>query len=157
MYKNFQKTYKGYYVRDLAWGASNVYQEWEYDKWMEIMGTHRLAAKNWLLEEPKEGWARAHFDLTSKCEYNCNNFSESFNNWILELRDKHVVQLVEGLQAILMSLMYEIIMKGKGVNKEDVAPRVHQKIAIYKEEYKSMWYHLHQNSSILFHNSRKNG
>lgn len=47
-----------------------------------------------------------------------------------------MAKLVEGLQAILMSLMYEKMMKGKWMSKQNVVPRVHQKIETYKEEYR---------------------
>ena len=40
---------------------------------------------------------KASFDLRAKSPHITNNVGKSFNNWIGKLRDKPIVQLVDGL------------------------------------------------------------
>lgn len=80
VYKNFKLKFKGTHLRDLAWGAPNSYEETEFQQWLELLDKIDPEAKEYLEKEPKTSWSRAYFDLISKSEHNCNNFSESFNN-----------------------------------------------------------------------------
>ncbi|KAF6145436.1 hypothetical protein GIB67_032559 [Kingdonia uniflora] len=64
-------------------------------------------AYEWLHREPYEYWARSHFDFSSKCKHIANNFSESFNNWILKIIDKPLHKAIECLNLMLMKLMYD--------------------------------------------------
>ncbi|KAF6136671.1 hypothetical protein GIB67_016127 [Kingdonia uniflora] len=65
----------------------------------------------YLDREPYEYWARSHFDFSSKCEHITNNFNESFNNWILKIRDKPLHKAIECLNLMLMKLMYDRRLK----------------------------------------------
>ncbi|KAF6135060.1 hypothetical protein GIB67_014109 [Kingdonia uniflora] len=65
------------------------------------------SAKAWLDQEPYDHWCRSHFDFTSKCEHITNNFSESFNWWIMKIRDKPLQKTIERLNLMIMKLMFE--------------------------------------------------
>ncbi|KAF6136742.1 hypothetical protein GIB67_020064, partial [Kingdonia uniflora] len=71
------------------------------------------AAHDWLLKEPFEQWDRSHFDFTVKCVHITNNFSESFNMWILKIRDMPIHKLLEKLNKMLMKLVYDRRLKAK--------------------------------------------
>ncbi|KAF6160225.1 hypothetical protein GIB67_016661 [Kingdonia uniflora] len=68
-------------------------------------------AKKWLEREPYECWSRSYFDASTKCEHVTNNFSKSFNNLIVKIRDKPLNKMVEMLNLMQMTLMYERKLK----------------------------------------------
>ncbi|KAF6136841.1 hypothetical protein GIB67_030126 [Kingdonia uniflora] len=67
---------------------------------------------------------RSHFDLTVKCEHFTNNFSESYNNWIIMLRDKPFHKFIEGMNLMMMKLTYDRWKKAENWNVNSVVPRV---------------------------------
>ncbi|KAF6145582.1 hypothetical protein GIB67_037615 [Kingdonia uniflora] len=77
------------------------------DNFLAKLGEDHLSARHWLKREPPKTWCRSHFNSTAKCEYIANNFSESFNNWILKVRDKPLYKTLEKLNMMMMTLMYD--------------------------------------------------
>lgn len=64
--------------------------------------------KAWDYLDPiKESWSRSLFDDTSKCEHLNNNFSESFNAMIVNIRDKPIVKLVHMYNQLVRGLFYK--------------------------------------------------
>ena len=53
------------------------------------------AAYNWLIAANPNRWARSHFSCRAKCDAITNNLCESFNSYILEVREKPIVGLLE--------------------------------------------------------------
>ncbi|KAF6153496.1 hypothetical protein GIB67_027363 [Kingdonia uniflora] len=80
-------------------------------------------AKSWLDREPAEYWCKPHFDSTIKCEHITNNLSESYNNWIIKLRDKPLHKFIEGMNLMMMKLTYDRRKKPKKYNVNFVVPR----------------------------------
>ncbi|KAF6176281.1 hypothetical protein GIB67_023572 [Kingdonia uniflora] len=76
-------------------------------------GVTELDANTWLEREPYESWCRSFFDASTKCEHVTNNFSESFNNWIVKIRDKPLNKMVERLDLMKITLMYERKLRAK--------------------------------------------
>ncbi|KAF9601456.1 hypothetical protein IFM89_020223 [Coptis chinensis] len=56
-------------------------------------------------------------------EHITNNLSESFNQWIMDLRDKPVFTFVEELNLMLMTLMRKRRIKAMEMDINDVLPR----------------------------------
>ena len=56
----------------------------------------------YLEKNHKQLWCRSKFSELSKCEYINNNISESFNSWIKDLKDLHIVDLVDQIRQRLM-------------------------------------------------------
>lgn len=112
MYKNFQKDNPGDHLMELSWGAARAWKESEFDRVMSIIEKDDKPAFEWLQKESKTCWARAFFDTTSKCDALTNNFSESFNKWILKLRDKPLVQFVDKYSLMVMQLLYNRRLNG---------------------------------------------
>ncbi|KAF9622027.1 hypothetical protein IFM89_029311, partial [Coptis chinensis] len=86
---------------------AKAYKVPEHDLFMDQLEEDDLKVKEWLDREPKSCRARAHFDVTSKCDAITNNFSESFNNWILKIRDKLLIQFVDKYSLAVMSLLHQ--------------------------------------------------
>lgn len=79
-------------------------------------------AKIYLDVAGKESWSRAFFDSTSKCEHLNNNFSESFNAMIKELRDKPICKLAYLYNQLVRSLFYRRNMESAKWNEEELVP-----------------------------------
>ncbi|KAF9602048.1 hypothetical protein IFM89_024805 [Coptis chinensis] len=107
MYKNFKVDFKGELLRDLSWRAPEAFKECHHDIYMEKIEAVDEEAKEWLEREAKSTWARSHFDLTTKYDVITNNFSESFNSWILNIRDKPLVQFIDQYNLDVMKLIHE--------------------------------------------------
>ncbi|KAF6150253.1 hypothetical protein GIB67_017153 [Kingdonia uniflora] len=98
---------------------------------MNHLKLENLDAHNWLLKEPFEHWARSQFDFTAKCEHITNNFSKSFNMWILKIKDRPIHKLLEKLNIMLMKLMYDTRLKAK---------EWEEAVASYAQTYKNVIY-----------------
>ncbi|KAF9587589.1 hypothetical protein IFM89_004047 [Coptis chinensis] len=59
----------------------------------------------------------------------CSNFSESFNSWILELKNLSIVSLLDQYHLLLMSLRYKRKQARKGWDQNGLVPRVNKNIA----------------------------
>ncbi|KAF9594657.1 hypothetical protein IFM89_034340 [Coptis chinensis] len=92
-------------------------------------------ALDWLDNEPRECWARAHFDWTSKCDELTNNFSESFNSWILKIRDKPLVQFIDMYNLLLLKSIYDRRMLSMNFFEHGVVPNVLYMIKKREERY----------------------
>ncbi|KAF9602039.1 hypothetical protein IFM89_024796, partial [Coptis chinensis] len=87
--------------------AAEAFKECHHDIYMEKIEAVDEEAKEWLEREAKSTWARSHFDLTTKYDAITNNFSESFNSWILKIRDKSLVQFIDQYSLDVMKLIHE--------------------------------------------------
>ncbi|XP_073133370.1 uncharacterized protein [Henckelia pumila] len=84
-------------------------------------------ACEWLKKIPPVHWARSHF--SSQCLSDCvvNNFSESFNSYIIDARDKPIITMLECLRN---KLMKRIQVKKAGMEKYigQICPNILKKI-----------------------------
>ncbi|XP_009589123.1 uncharacterized protein [Nicotiana tomentosiformis] len=62
------------------------------------------AAKD-LLHYPPQSWCRAYFDTQCKNIMVDNNFTESFNEWILEARHMPIIKMLEEIRIKVMNLL----------------------------------------------------
>ncbi|KAF9619515.1 hypothetical protein IFM89_007263 [Coptis chinensis] len=95
-------------------------------------------AVDWLKKRDVTTWCRSHFWTYTKSEHINNNFSESFNQWIMDLRDNPVCTFVEKLNLMLMTLMRKRRIKAMEMDINDVVPRVkaiHEKQIFFIKEY----------------------
>uniref|UniRef100_A0A803QVM3 Uncharacterized protein n=1 Tax=Cannabis sativa TaxID=3483 RepID=A0A803QVM3_CANSA len=91
------------------------------------------AAYNWLVAKPPTEWTKAYFLEDVKCDVLLNNLCESFNNAILDARDKPIITLLEKLRYWLMCRFQK---KTESVKK-------------WKEEYgRNIWKIMEQNKKI---------
>ncbi|KAF6169933.1 hypothetical protein GIB67_034325 [Kingdonia uniflora] len=103
-----------------------------YRKNLDKLGVAKYDAKTWLEREPYESWYRSYFDTSTKCEHMTNNFSESFNNWIVKIRDKPLNKMVVRLNLMQMTLMYERKLKAREWDQNGLVPRAVKKIELLK-------------------------
>ncbi|XP_026384072.1 uncharacterized protein LOC113279606 [Papaver somniferum] len=118
LWANLKKMYKGDHTRHLVWGTAKAYTKYEYRVWAKTLKKHDQGAYEKLHEADVHTWARSHFDEGSKCEHITNNFSESFNSWILKPREMPIIPMCENFHTKMMNLLYDRRNKGKRWEKE---------------------------------------
>ena len=78
---------------------------------------------DWLTQQlqPKF-WSRSHFRTTPKCDILINDHSEVFNSFILEVRQKPIIAMMECIRNLLMVM---IMRNREKMNKEPapICPR----------------------------------
>ncbi|KAF9598415.1 hypothetical protein IFM89_027848 [Coptis chinensis] len=135
MYKNFKAKFPGELWESLAWEAAMTYKLPELTRILGTINKTDSAALDWLDNEARECWARAHFDWTSKCDELTNNFSESFNSWILKIRDKPLVQFIDMYNLLLLKSIYDRRMLSMKSFEHGVVPNVLYMIKKREERY----------------------
>lgn len=132
IFKNMCKWWRGALVQYQAWVTAEVYTTHEFENSIDELEKSAVGAKQYLLEIGPSMWSRAHFGMSSKCNHLTNNFTESFNSFILESRDKPICSMVIGVSFLIMKIMYERKIQSLKWEENDVVPRVHTIIQQYK-------------------------
>ncbi|KAF6172204.1 hypothetical protein GIB67_024826 [Kingdonia uniflora] len=132
MYKNFKQLYRGTYLMTFAWNASKAYKKIVMKENLDKLGVAEPDAKTWLERELYESWCRSYFDASTKCKHVTNYFSESFNNWIVKIIDKPLNKMVERLNLMQMTLMYERKLKAREWDQNRLVPRAVKMIELLK-------------------------
>ena len=82
--------------------ASYSYTKNGFDLAMEALKADCEEAYKWLVQIPPETWARHLFDTNCKTDLVVNNISEVFNRMILDVRNKPIWTMLEGIRNKLM-------------------------------------------------------
>ncbi|KAL4320047.1 hypothetical protein GQ457_18G015050 [Hibiscus cannabinus] len=109
MYQNFIKiaVHRGKTLKDYLWAAARASYVGEFNYWMDKIENTCDSAYKWLKEKPAEEWSRSHFRTFSKCDMLLNNLCESFNNVLLDVRDKPILTMLEEINSKLMRRVYK--------------------------------------------------
>ncbi|KAG5622026.1 hypothetical protein H5410_007244 [Solanum commersonii] len=86
------------------WCAWSTYGE-EFNDQLTILGTVSEMAAKELIGYPPQKWCRAYFDTKCKNQMVDNNFTESFNKWILEARHKPIIKMLPEIRVKVMKLL----------------------------------------------------
>lgn len=97
MYQNFSKTdaHKRKTLKDNLWATTRA------SCWMEKIEKTCHGAYKWLKKKPTQEWSRLHFRTFSKFDMLLNNLFESFNNLLLDVRDKPIPTMLEAVSSKL--------------------------------------------------------
>ncbi|WMV29052.1 hypothetical protein MTR67_022437 [Solanum verrucosum] len=102
---------------DVWWSAWSTYEE-EFNDQLKSMGSVSKQAAKDLLWYPPQHWCRAFFDTVCK-NHSCeNNFTESFNKWILEARAKPIIKMLEDIRIKVMKRLKQLEEEGKRWTEE---------------------------------------
>ncbi|XP_060195395.1 uncharacterized protein LOC132624670 [Lycium barbarum] len=89
------------------WSAWSTYEE-EFHDQLNSMGVVSEQAVKDLLWYPADHWCRAYFDTVRKNFSVENNFTESFNKWILEARNKPIIKMLEDIRIKVMTRLKDL-------------------------------------------------
>ncbi|KAL2231732.1 UNVERIFIED_CONTAM: hypothetical protein Sindi_1767600 [Sesamum indicum] len=134
MYENFKMKFKSQELKQFFWKAASTTNKRDFERFMKKIEEidpkkkHEVeTAFEWLKKINSEHWSRAFFPLHSKCDILVNNLCESFNNYILDGRDKPIITMFEWIRCKLMSRLQQ---KREGMDKfeGDICPNILKKI-----------------------------
>ncbi|KAF9593974.1 hypothetical protein IFM89_026645 [Coptis chinensis] len=91
---------------------------------MDQLEEDEVDANVWLEREAKSTWARSHFDIISKCDAITNNFNESFNAWILKIRDKPLINFVDKYSLAVMGLLHDRRLLSMEMDDNNLIPAI---------------------------------
>nr|XP_027067869.1 uncharacterized protein LOC113693526 [Coffea arabica] len=112
IYYNFKVKFPGSLLRRFFWQATKSYDLIGHNEAMERTNNINIDAWRYLVNIPKCNWARHAFSIEIKCDHVTNNFTESFNAWVGELRGKNILALADGLRQKFMKKLHKRYQKG---------------------------------------------
>jgi len=112
LHNNFRAKFTSAMLRSLLWKAAKAYAMWEFKEIMEEIHKIDASAYQWLKDREVATWARSAFDGRTKSDHIMNNMSESFNNWVGELKGKPVLNIIEMLVSKLMGKVHSRFAEG---------------------------------------------
>ncbi|XP_019239579.1 PREDICTED: uncharacterized protein LOC109219571 [Nicotiana attenuata] len=95
---NWSKKWNTDEMKKLMWWCFWSTYEEEFKDMLKQLGEVSEDAVRDLLNYPPVTWCRAYFDTQCKNPMVDNNFTESFNSWILEARHKPIVKMLEDIR-----------------------------------------------------------
>ncbi|XP_058202608.1 uncharacterized protein LOC131317045 [Rhododendron vialii] len=140
LYANYRKKFKGKELKDLMWRAASATTVWAHNHHMKTLEGLDKGAHKWLKDIPAEQWCRSHFSPRSKCDYLVNNLSESFNNYILEARDKPIISMLEWIRRKVMN-RFQIKRMGMEKYNQAICPRIMAKLDVMNKDSKDSFSH----------------
>ncbi|KAF8408354.1 hypothetical protein HHK36_007503 [Tetracentron sinense] len=133
LYNNFKKRFPGLKLRNFFWVAARAYNNRVFNFAMDKMKRERKEAYEWLMEKPMHSWSRHAFDPKVRSDHVTNNMTESFNQWIGDLRDKPILTLVDSIRVKLMDRIqcrYEKACSWESL----VTPKIKRKMDVIKQD-----------------------
>ncbi|XP_070012717.1 uncharacterized protein LOC107782262 [Nicotiana tabacum] len=85
----------------LWWYAWSTYEK-EFKDQLKKLGQLDEDAAKALVSYPPKNWCRAYFDTQCKYFMVDNNFTKSFNSWIVEARQKPIIKMLEDIRVMNM-------------------------------------------------------
>jgi hypothetical protein len=107
--------------------ASYAYTKSGFDKAMQALKKDCEEAYTWLMEIPVEAWARYAFDTNCKTDLVVNNLSEVFNKMILDVRNKPIRTMLDGIKDKLM-VKYSAIREKEETTRWEITPFYSEKL-----------------------------
>ncbi|KAG5601267.1 hypothetical protein H5410_032637, partial [Solanum commersonii] len=96
----------GQLLKLLWWAAWSTYEE-DFKDQLSALGALSKSDAMDLLKYPPQTWCRAYLDTICKNQMVDNNFTESFNSWILEARGKPILEMLEDIRIKIMNRLRE--------------------------------------------------
>ncbi|XP_058216684.1 uncharacterized protein LOC131327546 [Rhododendron vialii] len=140
LYANYRKKFRGKELKDLMGMPASATTVWAHNHHIKTLESLDKGAHKWLKDIPAEQWCRSHFSPRSKCDYLVNNLSESFNNYILEARDKPIISMLEWIRRKVMN-RFQIKRMGMEKYNQAICPRIMAKLDVMKKDSKDSFAH----------------
>ncbi|XP_055826261.1 uncharacterized protein LOC129894590 [Solanum dulcamara] len=94
---------KGELKKLLWWGAWSSYAKEFGDQLEQMKQLDEPVVKDLISRYPPETWCRAYLNTVDKNQEVDNNFTESFNSWILEARYKPIIGMLDDIRIKVMN------------------------------------------------------
>ena len=85
------------------------------------------------MSKPKEMWARHAYDRIIKINHVTNNMTESFNQWVRDLRAKPTFTMIYGIR---IKIMGRLNKRSKKANTSDyvVTPKIKKTLDLIQQD-----------------------
>ncbi|KAF3622794.1 hypothetical protein FXO38_31089 [Capsicum annuum] len=130
LYNNFKVKHPGPKLRQLFWTAVKAYNEQDFWQVMNEMKEINKYAYNWLLYDCKElleSWARHKFDEHVKNDHVTNNMTESFNAFVVKVREKPILIMLEWIRRKIITRFQQRYEKAVALDSR-IPPKVRERI-----------------------------
>ncbi|KAF8405851.1 hypothetical protein HHK36_007928 [Tetracentron sinense] len=128
-----KKKFPGLKLRNYFWVAARAYNNRVFNFAVDTMKRERKEAYEWLMEKPMHLWSRHAFDPKVRSDHVTNNMTESFNQWVGDLRGKPILILVDSIRVKLMGRIqcrYEKACSWESL----VTPKIKRKMDVIKQD-----------------------
>ena len=103
LWKNFKKFYYGELFNYNMWPAAKSYTIEKFNWHMARIQEKCPDAIAYLDENHPYLWSRSKFSDHCKVDYINNNLSESFNNWVKEVKDLQIVEMHDNIRRMIIA------------------------------------------------------
>ena len=132
IYANFQRAgFRGEDLKKCMDAAAYAYTEHDFQLAMESMKAECKAAWEWMSRIPPKAWSRHAMDTNCKTDLVVNNLSEVFNKYILDVRNKPIVTMINGIKDKLL-VRYQQKREGGLVSRWEIAPTYVERLEMNK-------------------------
>ncbi|WMV13604.1 hypothetical protein MTR67_006989 [Solanum verrucosum] len=100
---NWMKRFRTGKMKKLMWWAAWCTYEEDFKDQLNALGALSEEAAKDLVKFPPQKWCRTYFDTVCKNQLVDNNFTESFNSWILVPRGKPILKMLEEIRDKIMN------------------------------------------------------
>lgn len=133
IFSHWHKKYKGDDFKYMFWSCAKSYNEADFNRNLEQL--HRACpdgAVDFNNYNPKL-FCRSYLGTTCKSDVITSNMVETFNNYIINARMKHILYMLEDIRA---SIMQRLVKKREemGKWKTKLCPRIQAKLEVEKAE-----------------------
>ncbi|XP_075478962.1 uncharacterized protein LOC142519825 [Primulina tabacum] len=94
--------FKSVAVKIAFWAAAKATRIEEFQVHMTELKDIDAKAYEWLAKKPENQWSKAYFSTTPKSDILLNNMCESFNSFIIDAREKPVIEMYEMIRNLFM-------------------------------------------------------
>ena len=133
IYANFQRAgFGGEDLKRCMDAAAYAYTEHDFNLAMESMKAECTAAWEWMSRIPPKAWSRHAMDTNCKTDLVVNNLSEVFNKYILDVRNKPIVTMINGIKDKFLVRFHQKREGGKCARWE-IAPTYAERLEMNKK------------------------
>jgi MULE transposase domain len=114
--ENFKKKFHGIIYDKNMWPAAKAYTTQKCQSYLDNITAESPQAIEYLKNHHSNIWCKSKFSELMKCDYLTNNIAECFNSWIKDLKELHLVDLVDQIRHRIMVKFRERKMVGERLN-----------------------------------------
>ncbi|XP_028115005.1 uncharacterized protein LOC114312907 [Camellia sinensis] len=107
LYANFKKEFRGKELKSCVWKAAKAYTRVDWEKHMNKLHSIDSRAYDWMMRLNPAQWCRHAFNPRTNCNRLLNNILESFNSWVLPVRGRSIITMLEWIKRALMVRLHE--------------------------------------------------
>ena len=133
IYANCNKQFKGVELKMLFWRSAKAYNQPDFYDAIKDMDEVSHEAMDAFKKADPNVFCRAYVKRDSMCDVIVSNMVETFNNYIMNARSKHLINMLEEIRSLMMK---RLVTKKEQAAKWDgiLCPKVQEMLDKEKED-----------------------